>query len=93
MLTEATKELMWLKNILENKSLNLRLNECLLYWDNQAAISFSHSSIENTRTKHIDIKYHFLRNLVYNNIFKLQYIRSNAILQIFTLNHSQEINF
>lgn len=28
-LTEATKELTWLKNILENKSLNLRLNECV----------------------------------------------------------------
>lgn len=30
-LAEAAKELTWLKNILENKSLNLRLDECLLY--------------------------------------------------------------
>lgn len=59
-LTEAVKELMWLKNILKNESLNLKLNECLLFCDKQMAVSFSHSPIENARMKHIDVKYHFL---------------------------------
>lgn len=62
-LEKAAKELMWLKNILENE--NLRFDVCLLYCDNQAAISFSHSTIENSRTNHIGIKYNFfLQNLL-----------------------------
>ncbi|GBN65092.1 hypothetical protein AVEN_65989-1 [Araneus ventricosus] len=65
-LTEAAKELIWIKNVLNNECLNLK--DCLLYCDNQAAIGFSNSPFENQRTKHIDVKYHFLRNLVYDKI-------------------------
>ncbi|GFS68757.1 retrovirus-related Pol polyprotein from transposon TNT 1-94 [Trichonephila clavipes] len=42
-LTEAAKELIWLKDVLENELLKLELKDCLLLYDNQAAISFSKS--------------------------------------------------
>ncbi|PRD20785.1 UNVERIFIED_CONTAM: Retrovirus-related Pol polyprotein from transposon TNT 1-94 [Trichonephila clavipes] len=51
-LTEAAEELIWLKDVLENASLKLELNDCLLLCDNQAAISFSNSPFENHKTKH-----------------------------------------
>lgn len=75
-LTEAAKELSWIKNVLKNEILDLKLGECKLFCDNQAAIAFSNSPFENQRTKHIHIKYHFLRNLVYENVFDLRYIAS-----------------
>ncbi|GFW75876.1 retrovirus-related Pol polyprotein from transposon TNT 1-94 [Trichonephila clavipes] len=65
-LTEAAKEFIWLKNEIDNKSLNLELSENVMFCDNQAAISFSKSPVENYRTKHIDVRYHFLRNLIYD---------------------------
>ncbi|GFV99918.1 retrovirus-related Pol polyprotein from transposon RE1 [Trichonephila clavipes] len=65
-LTEAAKEFIWLKNVIDNKSLNLELSENVMFCDNQAAISFSKSPVENYRTKHIDVRYHFLRNLIYD---------------------------
>ncbi|GFV26540.1 retrovirus-related Pol polyprotein from transposon TNT 1-94 [Trichonephila clavipes] len=40
-LTEAAKEFIWLKNVIDNKSLNLDLSENVMFCDNQAAISFS----------------------------------------------------
>ncbi|GFV85331.1 histone-lysine N-methyltransferase SETMAR [Trichonephila clavipes] len=58
-LTEAAKEFIWLKNVINNKSLNLELSENVMFCDNQAAISFSKSPVENYRTKHIDVRYHF----------------------------------
>ncbi|GFW95986.1 retrovirus-related Pol polyprotein from transposon TNT 1-94 [Trichonephila clavipes] len=67
-LTEAAKEFIWLKNVIDNKSLNLELSENVMFCDNQAAISFSKSPVENYRTKHIDVRYHFLRNLIYDKI-------------------------
>ncbi|GFU97702.1 retrovirus-related Pol polyprotein from transposon TNT 1-94 [Trichonephila clavipes] len=39
-LTEAAKEFIWLKNVINNKSLNLELSENVMFYDNQAAISF-----------------------------------------------------
>ncbi|GFX23371.1 retrovirus-related Pol polyprotein from transposon TNT 1-94 [Trichonephila clavipes] len=72
-LTEAAKEFIWLKNVIDNKSLNLELSENVMFCDNQAAISFSKSPVENYRTKHIDVRYHFLRNLIYDKILQERY--------------------
>ena len=62
-LTEAAKELVWVKNVLQNEILSLNIGNCKLFCDNQAAIFFSNSPFENQCTKHIHIKYHFFRNL------------------------------
>ncbi|GFS93081.1 retrovirus-related Pol polyprotein from transposon TNT 1-94 [Trichonephila clavipes] len=73
-LTEAAKEFIWLKNVIDNKSLNLELSENVMFCDNQAAISYSKSPVENYRTKHIDVRYHFLRNWIYDKVFQIKYI-------------------
>lgn len=67
---------------LENDSLNLNLKECSLFCDNQTAISCSNSPIENQKTKHIHIKYLFLRNQVYDKIFKLKYITRLRVISL-----------
>lgn len=88
-LTEASKELIWIIRILDEcKNLNLfnvDLGAKVLYCDNLAAIDFSNSPIENSRTKHIHVKYLFLRNLVFERTFILKYICSKRNLaDIFT---------
>ncbi|GFV19633.1 retrovirus-related Pol polyprotein from transposon TNT 1-94 [Trichonephila clavipes] len=84
-LTEAAKEFIWLKNVIDNKSLNLELSENVMFCDNQAAISFSKSPVENYRTKHIDVRYHFLRNWIYDKVFQIKYIGTkNNLADIFT---------
>ena len=85
-LTEASKELVWLKNVLtECQHLTPEISDFILFCDNLAAIDFSKSPVENHRTKHIDIKYHFLRNLVYENTFNLKFCKSeNNLADVFT---------
>ncbi|GFW68548.1 retrovirus-related Pol polyprotein from transposon TNT 1-94 [Trichonephila clavipes] len=84
-LTEAANEFIWLKNIINNKSLNLELSENVMFCDNQEAISFSNSPVENYRTKHIDVRYHFLRNLMHDEGFQFKYIGTkNNLADIFT---------
>ncbi|GFU83317.1 retrovirus-related Pol polyprotein from transposon TNT 1-94 [Trichonephila clavipes] len=86
-LTEAAKEFIWLKNVINNKSLNLDLSENVMFCDNQAAISFSKSPVENCRTKHTDVRYHFLRNLIYDKVFQIKYIGTkNNLADIFLPN-------
>ena len=92
-MTDASKEFIWIKNIVDEcKRFNLNLGDSTMFCDNQAAISFTNSSIENIRTKHIDVRYHFIRRLIYDRVFKIKYVQSKKNLaDIFTkpLNHDQ----
>lgn len=56
-----------------------------LFCDNEAAINFSKSSIENHRTKHIHVRYHFLRDLMSEGLFNLKYVNTkNNLADLFT---------
>lgn len=88
-LTEASKELTWFHRIL-SECVNIKIipqNYPIprLYVDNQACIEFVKSPIESHRTKHIDVKLFFVRDLVYKKIFTVHYIQSNRNLaDVFT---------
>lgn len=88
-LTEAAKEITWLHRILtecvDRKIVSQKYTLTKLLADNQACIDFSNSPIENNRTKHIDVKLFFIRDLIYQKIFKLEYVQSKLNLaDIFT---------
>lgn len=57
----------------------------MLKCDNQSAIYFSENRIKNNRTKHIDVKHHFVRDCVEKNWFTLKFVPTNDNLgNIFT---------
>ena len=63
--------------------------------DNQGTIDFAKNTQFSQRTKHIDIKYHFIRDHIENRTIKLEYIPTREnIADIFTkpLNKSQFLN-
>ena len=47
-----------------------------LYCDNLSAISISKNPVQHSRTKHIDIRHHFIRELVEANIISLEHVQS-----------------
>ena len=51
-----------------------------MFIDNQGAIAIGKDSISNRRTKHIDIKYHFMREKVQEKLIKLQHIPSEDMI-------------
>lgn len=79
-LTEAAKKLIRIKNVLQNEVLHLNLQECIQFYDNQAAIAFFNLPFENQKTKYIHIKYRFHRNVVFDKIFELAYFASKLNL-------------
>ena len=57
----------------------------VVYCDNSSAIDISKKPIQHSKTKHIEIRYHFIRDLVERKMVCLEYIpteRQNA--DIFT---------
>ncbi|GKF37616.1 hypothetical protein Tco_0114374 [Tanacetum coccineum] len=61
-LTEAVKESIWLKGLLIELGVNLRL--VVVNCDNQDAIHLSRNSMFHERTKHINVRYHFIREIM-----------------------------
>ena len=50
------------------------LDYLTLYCDNNSTINVSKNSVQHSRTKHIDIRHHFIKELVKNKIFILQHV-------------------
>jgi hypothetical protein len=48
-------------------------NAQILYGDNQDAIALANITGHHARTKHIDIKYHFIHEYVENGVIQLEY--------------------
>ena len=57
----------------------------LILCDNTSAISISKNPVMHSKTKHIPIKYHFVREQVLNNTIKLDHIgMKDQVANIFT---------
>jgi len=57
----------------------------VLFVDNQGAISLAKNPVHHQRSKHIDIKYHYIRNEILNDIVNLEYVNTKEnVSDIFT---------
>ena len=61
-LSEVIKEAIWLKGLL--KDFGLSQKSVKIYCDNQSTIHLSKNQQYHSRTKHIDIKFHFIREQI-----------------------------
>ena len=59
--TEACKELVWLQGFLRELGFD---SQGILYSDSQSAIHLGKNAAFHSRTKHIDVRYHFIRSLI-----------------------------
>jgi hypothetical protein len=70
--TYAAKEALWLRRIIGEVYQPLQ-DPITLYSDSQSAIALTKDGSYHARTKHIDIRYHFIRFIVQNGSIKLIY--------------------
>jgi hypothetical protein len=68
--TEACKELLWMKRFLQE--LDLKQDDYVVQCDSQSALDLSMNSTYHSRTKHIDIRYHWIRDVIENKLLRLQ---------------------
>ena len=83
-LTCATKEAVWLRQLL--KDLGFPQRQATRIWeDNQGCIALARNPVHHKRSKHIDIRYHFIRERVQSSEIDPQYVPSRENLaDIFT---------
>lgn len=73
----------WLKRILEH--LDQKQKCIIIHCDNSSSIKLSKNPVMHGRCKHIDVRYHFLRNLVSDGVVELVHCRTeNQIADVMT---------
>ena len=56
----------------------------VVYCDNTSAINISKNPVQHSRTKHIDIHHHFIRELVENKTVVIEHVATkNQLVDIF----------
>ena len=75
--------MLWIRNQL--RDYGLVLERIPLLCDNTSAISIVSNPVNHSRTKHIDIRYHFIREHAHNGTIELHYVPTDKQLaDIFT---------
>ncbi|GJT37811.1 retrovirus-related pol polyprotein from transposon TNT 1-94 [Tanacetum coccineum] len=54
-----------------------KFNKIPLYCDNKSTISLCCNNVQHSRSKHIDVRYHFIKEQVENGVVKLYFVRTN----------------
>ncbi|XP_062119202.1 secreted RxLR effector protein 161-like [Humulus lupulus] len=82
--TEAIKEAIWIKGL--TKELGFNSDNITVYFDNQSALHLMKNPMSHERSKHIDIKLHFIRDVIANKeghvmkFWNLNIVRSESPL-------------
>ena len=62
--SEGTKDIRWLQQLLEELPSQILVQPAYLYSDNEAAIKLTKTQTFHKRTRHIEHRYHYIRELV-----------------------------
>ena len=80
-LAAATQEALFLKNLMIELDPKYDCNNpIIIFEDNQSAISLAENQIHHARTKHIDCKYHFIREQVVCKCITVQYLETSKMI-------------
>jgi hypothetical protein len=74
--SRASCEAIWLRKILVDL-FDTKLDPTTIYCDNQSCIKLSENPVFHDRSKHIEIRYHLIRDRVQKGAVKLQYVSTN----------------
>ncbi|GJZ18820.1 hypothetical protein Tco_0555410 [Tanacetum coccineum] len=66
-------QILWMRSQLTDYGLGF--NKIPMYHDNKSAIALSCNNVQHSRSKHIDIRFHFIKEHVENGVIELYFVR------------------
>jgi len=69
----AIQEVLWLRGLISELGLHVQMGS-LVHGDNQSTITVSKNGVRSERTKHVDVKYHFITETVESGQVKLKWV-------------------
>ena len=90
-LSEVVKELKFITQVLETMKVNVKL-PITVHVDNVGAIFMATNQTSSDRTKHVDVRYHFVREFIEDGVVKIKFVRSKENdADLFTKNVNGEL--
>lgn len=84
-LAAATQEALFLTQLLCDMDTNCQYEPVTIFEDNQGAIALVDNPVHHQRSKHIDMKYHFIRDECHRGKINVVYMpTSDMVADIFT---------
>ena len=84
-LANAVQEAKFLRQLCIDMKVSISDDNVLIRVDNQGAINLARNPVHHQRSKHIDIKYHFIRSEIQVGIISLKYVPTeDNIADVFT---------
>nr|GEU61164.1 retrovirus-related Pol polyprotein from transposon TNT 1-94 [Tanacetum cinerariifolium] len=81
-LSTCCTQVLWLRTQLVDYGFHS--NKIPMYCDSKATIAISYHPVQHSRTKHIDVRYHFIKEQVKKGIVKLFFVRKYQLADRFT---------
>jgi hypothetical protein len=82
-MSSCCAQILWMRSQLSDYG--FVFNNIPMYCDNKSAIALCCNNFQHSRTKHIDIRHHFIREQVENGIVELYFVRTEfQLADIFT---------
>ena len=75
--TNCAQDMLYIKKVLESMELQVEL-PMILYVDNKGAKDLMNNWSIGGRTRHVDVRYHFLRELKEQNIIRINWVSTHA---------------
>ena len=72
----ASCEAVWLWKLLSDL-FDLQLDATCIYCDNQSCVKLLENPVFHDKSKHIEIKFHYIRDMVQRGAVKLQYMETD----------------
>nr|GEZ27098.1 Gag-Pol polyprotein [Tanacetum cinerariifolium] len=76
-------QILWMR--LQLTDYGLGFNKIPRYCDNKSAIALCYNNVQHSRSKHIDIRYHFIKEQVENAVIELYFVKKEyQLADLFT---------
>jgi hypothetical protein len=72
----AIQEVLWLRGLMKELGLHTQAGSTV-HGDNQSAIAVAKNGVKSERTKHVDVKYHFVTETVERGEVQLQWVSTH----------------
>jgi hypothetical protein len=69
----ASREAVWLRKLLSNL-FSTELEPTVIHCVNQTCIKLTENPVFYDRSKHIEMRYHYVRDMVQKNVLSIQYV-------------------
>ena len=83
-LSVVVREVVWLRKLLTDL-FDYEMDSTVIHCDNQSCLKLSENLVFHDKSKHIEIKYHYIRDMVQRKAVHVQYLSTHEqVVDVFT---------